>query len=478
MDWNSDNSPITQSKLTSNHLASELDESPYIESEYEFSSFYGGTEGQKITSKYTNNHLEWNKDNINKVIGEYHKFYFDTKLIGAVYEDLPRVQNDIGFIPRNWSKAIPITATYGKELYFPSMQKGSLDEPILDEYLAEFYVCVYVQTPDNKTTKETLINYQDVIAVSVDWGKNKPISFSVTLCNFSRYYTNPANSISQKLKKGIYSAELGQRHFLKIVFMAKCGSEIYYRIFPRLVIKQIEGTTEVTYSGVDEISEYLFRNVNFKSYCAEECLARVATAPLNTGRHFIANSLTITEARYGITKVFVNALDQENNYKLDKNTKILELTDTKWSQGVSDKFPVLIQNPYTAQWLINDIAKKVIDSQNTKVARDYFPIKCKFTDFNLYTEFNFQDAEPIKTIEEICQAVPAYWVIIPLDADRLSLEIRPMLLEEEYPENADFFLPESLTRGDIDVSDNDVDRINTVNVVKLIKVATYYEEVV
>jgi len=145
--------------------------------------------------------------------------------------------------------------------------------PTEDEYMSCFGVRAYFQLPDSGYAYE--IDAGDIMNVNIKTGINQPIYWSFDLINADRKYSDPDGDYADLLTENLYVPNRSSRKFIAIVLMCVCGNQTKTLIFPRLVIKEVIGTEIISLSGIDEISEYLSRNVTLESYCCQEALSKV-----------------------------------------------------------------------------------------------------------------------------------------------------------------------------------------------------------
>lgn len=376
-----------------------------------------------------------------------------------------------------WMPNIPLKVNYTNINYFPSwVPVASVtfsgeqiyvppSPPVLAEYLAKYAVKVYFQTPDASTT-ETQILADDVGEVTLKWAVNSPIIWSLVLKNYDRKYTTGA--YKEYIKERIYSPALASRIFIKIEFKSFSGTETKTIAFPRLVIKEVQGTSELTISGIDEISEYLFRRQNFSSYVSEEALARVS----GSLREFVSDTLTENSINPYTSEILVNyQLAQYSNVSYNSATRKLT-----FNYDIEEHYPVVLVNPLYAKFVIQDICEKAIDEQTTGITKEYFDVNLNFTDFQLFSEIFIQNIELIQAIEQILEVVPGEWIIEPV-GDKLSFCCYETVIDNAFPKVPDFYFPETLLRSYPNVQKSQSQRINTINVIRPSVLRTAYKQI-
>jgi len=155
----------------------------------------------------------------------------------------------------------------------PETNEPLIEPPTANEYMSCFGTRAYFQLPDCSDAIE--ISPEDIINVNVKTGINQPIYWSLDIVNKDRKYSDPNGTYANLFTENLYVPERYSRRFVAIVLMSFCGEETRTLIFPRLVIKEISGTEIISISGIDEISEYLSRNVTMEAYCCQEALSKV-----------------------------------------------------------------------------------------------------------------------------------------------------------------------------------------------------------
>lgn len=189
----------------------------------------------------------------------------------------------------------------------PETNEPLIIPPSEDEYWSCFGVRAYFQLPDSGLAYE--ISPYDLMNVNVKKGINQPIYWSFDIINADRKYSDPNGDYADLLTENLYVPSKRSRRFVAIVLMCVCGTKFKTLIFPRLVMKEIIGTEIISVSGIDEISEYLSRNVTLESYCCQEALSKVIPEGQETldpelvmSSQYVAVALTNAFVSGGINK--------------------------------------------------------------------------------------------------------------------------------------------------------------------------------
>lgn len=199
-------------------------------------------------------------------------------------------QANIQRLSQEWLPSTPAYVEYKESGYFSSMDSSvtSTTDITTSEYSAMYAARVYVVLPELGTEYE--IPQKDIGAVNLVWGVNQPIQWRIALRNHERDYTKLTGNFAYIFNKGVYCNQRSTRKFVKIKFRSWCGEKIVDLVFPKLVIKEVSGTLELSVSGIDMISEYLFRKTDLETYVAEEALSRVDEGNLSTWKKATAYS--------------------------------------------------------------------------------------------------------------------------------------------------------------------------------------------
>jgi YD repeat-containing protein len=198
----------------------------------------------------------------------------------------------------------------------PTTNEPLIIPPTEDEYMSCFGVRAYFQLPDSGYAYE--IDAGDIMNVNVKTGINQPIYWSFDLINADRKYSDPDGDYADLLTENLYVPDRSSRRFIAIVLMCVCGSKYKTLVFPRLVIKEVIGTEIISLSGIDEISEYLSRNVTLESYCCQEALSKV----IPSGQEALDPELVMSSqyVAVSLTNAFItNGLNNETQLLLNYN---------------------------------------------------------------------------------------------------------------------------------------------------------------
>ena len=163
---------------------------------------------------------------------------------------------------------------------------------------------------------------------------------------------------------------------------------------------------------------------------------------------------------------------------------------------IDEHFCVILQNILKSDWTIEDICKRSVDSQPGKVVKEYFVIDYQEKPFDISTELHCQRQAPIDLINQICQAgALCYWInpiilnrvisITELPYFRNTVIFKKVRLPLEYPSETNWIIPEILQRAPQQIQTDNVDKFNTINVIRSSTVvntvmqttSTTYEEV-
>ncbi len=334
-----------------------------------------------------------------------------------------------------------------------------MPEPTLAERNSKFTARIYLQLPD--IGREYLLDELDADDLEIHWGRNQPILAGFKLQNYNMQYTtdDSGSDYYGLFEEGSYSYYHRTRKYFKIELCSFCGNQYEYKSFPRLILKEISGLYTLDITCQDEITELLSRQMDLDTYCPEETLMPVDGNP----KRFESISLTKNEYINYFTEFLIN-------YQRAIPAVYPEYLVDYWETGedVEEGMPVTVCNPLWAQWIISDLCQKVIDSQDEAVHKEYFNIVQQFSDFLIYCNIPVQNIEPIRVIDDIVRAIPGEWLIKPFgyNEDKLTLVIRNVVLDGEYPSYPDFNVPVSLIRGDVKPQRTDIKRINTINVMR------------
>jgi hypothetical protein len=214
-----------------------------------------------------------------------------------------------------------------------------------------------------------------------------------------------------------------------------------------------------------------------------------ASALIHSG-HYISPNLTLQYYnKFKGSRVTINGAEalEGTDFNYDSSIKhyILDskyIPKTSESSGGSEtpaSYPIasiFAVNPITSKDLIKLIFEKAAFDTYDNIDVDY-TIPCNLMHRNFWIEATLQadGVTPISLIEQILQAIVAVWKIIP-DGDRVIFQTQDAVLADEMPTKSDFILPEKLTR-DINITDNESNAINTINVIRPSIIEKKYVEV-
>ncbi len=203
-----------------------------------------------------------------------------------------------------------------------------------------------------------------------------------------------------------------------------------------------------------------------------------------------------TDHRYGVTPVTrYQYTSQQSSW--NKQTTYDSKNDyLLFHEDIDEHLPVVMINMLKSDWVIRDICRKVVDNQGEHVVKEYLNIEYQGKPFDIISELHCQRKAPIELVEQICQAGALEYVINPIILNRAilpgeipylknNITFRKIPLPTEYPEIASWRIPESLTRSEFSLQTDNVDKFNTINVIRpseivktVVKNATtVYEEV-
>lgn len=193
---------------------------------------------------------------------------------------------------------------------------------------------------------------------------------------------------------------------------------------------------------------------------------------LKTSYESISMSLNYID-RSRNSEVLVNCeYQQDGDFSYDPNTRILT-----FNKYIDENLPVMVRTPMPAKWIIDDILEKVVDKLPSSIPKEYFQSNLVFTDWLIWNEINCQKSEPITAIEQVIEAIPGEWLIEPMGEDDIRFSVYNQILDDEYPTYGSFTINEFFFRGDPNINDNNIDRFNTVNVMKHATIRTAFVEV-
>jgi len=349
--------------------------------------------------------------------------------------------------------------------------------PSSAEYKTIMGVRVYLQVPE-LPQKEIQIPYQLVGNVSVSWKIDKPVLWSLELCNFDRRFTDRDDSTWGGLltEEGVYSPQRETRKFFKIVFQAfyngkKIGPALE---FPRLVIDKPAGGMVLNFSGSDEVSYYLYSRCDLTTYCTEECLIPIGSSKgsqqvegeseedaVETYTKYKAFNITNKSWDSQWSNLMVNFMSVgPNDFNFDEEISIFE-----FKRGVNARYPVSFVNPLSVKETMTDICKQIIDKQPAGIEREYINLDMNdFTDFRIFSDLTCQNRLPAAVLNDLLQAIPGEMILLPRGG-RWILKIRPKIYKN-YPTVPRFLLPEALFRDKPLPDLSAVKAFNKINVIR------------
>jgi hypothetical protein len=402
------------------------------------------------------------------------------------------------YISINWNIAPNVTVGGQSIGYFDSVipvnsnDTASYSSDTATDYEKEsiYSVRLYAQLPDTGT--EIAIPYDDIISWSLSWGLNQAVIWAVKLSNAERQYTSKTGTYKGLFAKGVWSYTKKCRKFFRLEVAQYINRErVVLFSMPRLVINNRQFSDDgyvMSVGGIDEISEYLKnRKVTINSFCGTETLTPISTtaaqmdgeedgetvSDIGTSyTQFQSYALTKTDFT-NRTEVIINGQNVSRGmYSWDSANKQLTI-DTP----VLEKYRVMVRNPMGAKWILQEIAKLVIDLQATKITKEYFPIICNFTDFEIFEELSCISSPAMSIFEEVIDAMGGEYLITPV-GNKLAILIRQVPLDSEYPTAPQYRLVESLYRGSPDVNSSNLEKFNTINVIKPHITEVSYEQTI
>jgi len=240
---------------------------------------------------------------------------------------------------------------------------------------------------------------------------------------------------------------------------------------------------------------YVEHELTVESYNAQTGEITFTTAPPAPGAQDYQKCVS-TDHRYGITpNVKYQYTSQQSSW--NKETTFDSENDYLiFQEDIDEHLPVIIINMLKSDWVIRDVCKKVIDKQGENIVKEYFNIEYQGKPFDIISELHCQRKVPIELIDQICEAGALEYVVNPIILNRAilpgelpyfknNITFRQIPLPTEYPEITSWRIPESLTRGEFSLQTDNVDKFNTINVIRpseIVKTAvknvtTVYEEV-
>lgn len=336
----------------------------------------------------------------------------------------------------------------------------------------------YIQLPDANTA----IKIPYFIGGKISRAINAGISWDMRVNNISGEFSCFSEDWKDLLEPGFYSEAYNSRKFICLIFVRKTTDGPRYMIVPRLVLRDQDGETILERGGIDEITFLLGQGKTFNSYVPTETLTRISAR--------VYESLYLTKnEKNNLTQVRVD--DALKSANLNTSTR-------QWSFSSDIDIHSIVQviNPLDAAWIIDDICKKVVDSQASKIRREYFQTNHKFPAFNIENIIQCQGQPMINIIKYILQARGAEFVIKPritstfptLDEiahEKLTFETSQTPLPLEYPEFGKYEIPEKFMNRKINMPSSGVNKRNVVKVkapsrvlnVQIKQTSTIYSEV-
>lgn len=401
--------------------------------------------------------------------------FLGTSFFGTVYGELDFVQDEEPQFPY-----IAGSINFIDPNYFPSLSAFDEEDPLPEELCASFGSNVYAICPD--IAQGWQIPYSELLECNVSWYANTPITGNIKLKNSDRKYTNPddANFGGIFTEEEIWSNTKNSRKYLFIEQMSKCDDKVNYLLFPRLVITSVSGTHTLNINFVDEISYYLFyRKVTFPTYCFEEALIRIDST------HYASYNLTeFYYTRNGTNKqseFYINS-EIKTPYALDLVENIITVSPEIENENI----PVVLRNPKLVKELISDVVKKVIDTQEGNITKEYLQVEMYFQDFFIYSNVEIQNSDVISVLKkDLFDAIPADFLIRPIlnylpnyttnrDSEatylaisglKPTLVIQDCLLEDEFY-TPTYRIPESIVRGETEPQLTGLKKFNSQKIMK------------
>ncbi len=240
--------------------------------------------------------------------------------------------------------------------------------------------------------------------------------------------------------------------------------------------------------------------VTFDPYVEHELTVEVYNA--NTGEVTFTEAppalakVVSTNHRYGVTPVTRYQYTSQQSSWNKQTTYDSEDDYLLFQEDIDEHLPVIMINMLKSDWVIKDISKKVVDNQGEQVVKEYPNIEYQGVPFDIISELHCQRKPPVELINQVCQAGALEYVVNPIILNRAilpgeipylknNITFRKIPLPTEYPEITNWRIPESLTRGEFSIQTDNVDKFNTINVIRpseIVKTAvknvtTVYEEI-
>lgn len=214
-----------------------------------------------------------------------------------------------------------------------------------------------------------------------------------------------------------------------------------------------------------------------------------ATELIHSGKYVAPNLTLQYYDKYKGSRFSINASEaventdftyESNTYKYILDSKYIPKTSSgQQSQETRASYPIasiFAVNPISSKALIRMILEKACnDIYDIIEVDEEIANNLMHRDFWIESTLQADGVTAISIIEEILQAIVGVWKIIPLE-DKLIFQTQDAVLADELPTRCDFVTPEKLTRS-INVSNNESNAINTVNVIRPSIIEKKYVEV-
>ncbi|MEQ8222970.1 MAG: hypothetical protein ABRQ37_11760 [Candidatus Eremiobacterota bacterium] len=306
-------------------------------------------------------------------------------------------------------------------------------------------------------TTQVMVNYEAGKTFSVPTGSTS---------NYWRAYDHPYKEIPDGVRKTFTPNSVGY-----------------------VPVRSIEKAFYVT------LNPYTEHELTVESYNAQTGEITFTEAPPPPGEQDYPYSVK-TDFTYGITPIITYQYTSQQSSWNKQTTYDYENDYLLFQEDIDEHLPVMMINILKSDWVIKDISKKVVDNQGEEVVKEYLNIEYQGVPFDIISELHCQRKPPVELIEQICQAGALEYVVNPIILNRAispnelpylknNITFRKIPLPSEYPEIARWRIPESLTRGEFSVQTDNVDKFNTINVIRpseIVKTAvknvtTVYEEI-
>ncbi len=336
----------------------------------------------------------------------------------------------------------------------------------------------YIQLPDANTA----IKIPYFIGGKISRAINAGISWDMHINNISGEFSCLSEDWKDLLEPGFYSEKYDSRKFICLIFVRKTTDRVDYLIVPRLVLRDQAGETILERGGIDEITFLLGQGKTFNSYVPTETLTRISAR--------VYESLYLTKnEKTNLTEVRVDGV---------LKSALLNTSTRQWSfnYDIDSHSIVQVINPLDAAWIIDDICKKVVDSQASKIRKEYFQTTHKFPAFRIENTIQCQGQPMINIIKYILQARGAEFVIKPritstfptideIAHEKLTLETSQIPLPSELAEFGKYAIPETFMNRRLQMPSSGVNKRNVIKVkspakvlnVQVKQTSTIYSEV-